>query len=211
MKRVFSAIASTIYYLGAIIAPFWVSMQVAAHYANNGSIAWEFITWSLFGLYIISFAYISYLDLKSSEKKEESNKSLVSGGASANDVEQSATARRALDEMDISPNRPSRYAGIDYEKHIRGEESFTEQQEKYRDFLKQLLIKKTENGWPNVVQVLANDDACEACKKISGKKYTLEDALKEMPLPCKCTKKIFSKAPEGLCRCFYISIFEKSK
>ena len=49
--------------------------------------------------------------------------------------------------------------------------------------------------------------SCPACRKQSGKIYTIEDALKEMPIPCKeCAFDLHGEhASVGWCRCVYIA------
>jgi len=46
---------------------------------------------------------------------------------------------------------------------------------------------------------------CDACEALNGKVYTIEQALLEMPLPCKdCTSTIDGR--KGYCRCFYQAV-----
>jgi hypothetical protein len=46
---------------------------------------------------------------------------------------------------------------------------------------------------------------CEYCEKMGGKIYTIEKALKEMPIPAKrCTHKLNGK--RGFCRCIWVSV-----
>ncbi len=50
-------------------------------------------------------------------------------------------------------------------------------------------------------------DSCPECKAIHGKIFTIEEALKQMPLPNKnCTCRIYDKT-RGLCRCVYTAAF----
>jgi len=56
------------------------------------------------------------------------------------------------------------------------------------------------------VEIECADDACPACKKMAGKRFTIEDAMATMPIPCpECTKEI--EAVKGYCRCRYFAIF----
>lgn len=49
----------------------------------------------------------------------------------------------------------------------------------------------------------ARENSCEACQKLEGKVYTVERALKEMPIPCRdCTYELYSDKV-GFCRCMY--------
>ncbi|MCX8093980.1 MAG: hypothetical protein N3E50_07450 [Candidatus Goldbacteria bacterium] len=50
-------------------------------------------------------------------------------------------------------------------------------------------------------------ESCPECKSIQGKIFTIDEALKQMPLPNKnCTCKIYDKT-RGLCRCVYTAAF----
>ena len=52
---------------------------------------------------------------------------------------------------------------------------------------------------------------CLECIDIMGKVLTIDDALKEMPLPVKeCTFKLHGKIP-GWCRCRYVAYFDNPK
>jgi hypothetical protein len=56
------------------------------------------------------------------------------------------------------------------------------------------------------VEVECAKDACPACRKMSGKRFKIEDALSTMPLPCHdcATEK---EAVKGYCRCRYFAVF----
>lgn len=52
---------------------------------------------------------------------------------------------------------------------------------------------------------------CQACIDIMGKVLTIDDALKEMPIPVnECTFKLHSKVP-GWCRCRYVVYYDDPK
>ncbi len=52
---------------------------------------------------------------------------------------------------------------------------------------------------------------CQACIDMMGKVLTINEALKEMPIPVKdCTFKLHGKIP-GWCRCRYIPYFDNPK
>jgi DNA-directed RNA polymerase subunit RPC12/RpoP len=60
-------------------------------------------------------------------------------------------------------------------------------------------------GIKKVRILTAGEHACQACQKLSGKVITVEDALKDMPLPCEeCSFSLYSDNP-GFCRCSYVS------
>ena len=52
-------------------------------------------------------------------------------------------------------------------------------------------------------------NSCEACQKLDGQVFTIEEALEKMPIPCKeCTNMLFNdKYP--FCRCGYITVLKK--
>jgi len=56
------------------------------------------------------------------------------------------------------------------------------------------------------VEVECAKDACPACRKMSGKRLKIEDALSAMPLPCHdCATE--REAVKGYCRCRYFAVF----
>jgi len=49
---------------------------------------------------------------------------------------------------------------------------------------------------------------CEACQELDGKVFTIDEALKEMPIPNKeCTFQLHGKIPR-YCRCTYVPVIE---
>lgn len=51
------------------------------------------------------------------------------------------------------------------------------------------------------VEILATKDSCEYCKKQQGKVYSIKNAIKNNPLPCKkCNHET------GYCRCTYLPV-----
>jgi len=58
------------------------------------------------------------------------------------------------------------------------------------------------------VEILATDESCDVCKMQEKKTFTIEEALKKMPLPAKCKLKINKKAPDGWCRCTYLPVLD---
>lgn len=56
------------------------------------------------------------------------------------------------------------------------------------------------------VEVECDKDACPNCRKMAGKRFSIEEAMESMPLPCKdCTTEI--DAVKGYCRCRYFAVF----
>jgi len=69
------------------------------------------------------------------------------------------------------------------------------------------LLEYQSSGLIKKVKILTagKDNACSECLKLDGKVFTIEKALKEMPLPNKnCTNKLNSK--NSFCRCSYLSV-----
>jgi hypothetical protein len=59
------------------------------------------------------------------------------------------------------------------------------------------------------VEVLAAPDSCEACKRLAGRKFTLDEVSSEHPLPClECTRKLRKKDEKPFCRCIYLPVIE---
>jgi hypothetical protein len=53
------------------------------------------------------------------------------------------------------------------------------------------------------VEIMATYDSCEKCKSQQGKIFTVEEAIKTRPLPCKeCDHET------GYCRCTYVPVIE---
>ena len=51
---------------------------------------------------------------------------------------------------------------------------------------------------------ILSSKGCGSCRKISGKKLSIKEALKHEPLPCPgCSFKLNEAAPTGWCRCTY--------
>jgi len=54
---------------------------------------------------------------------------------------------------------------------------------------------------------IGSGKGCEACEKLDGKRFTLEEAIRLQPLPCPdCTFTLKSGRP-GWCRCLYFADF----
>lgn len=63
------------------------------------------------------------------------------------------------------------------------------------------LLQYKKSGVVSRVEILASSSSCEHCKSQQGKKYTVEDAIKSRPLPCKgCNHET------GYCRCAYLPV-----
>jgi hypothetical protein len=56
------------------------------------------------------------------------------------------------------------------------------------------------------VEIECAKDACPACRKMSGKRLKIEEAMSTMPLPCHdCSTE--KEAVKGYCRCRYFAVF----
>ena len=72
------------------------------------------------------------------------------------------------------------------------------------------LLKYKESGVVKKVQILSAGigNSCEECQKQDKNIYTIEEALKIIPIPCiNCTLTISGKR-EGFCRCIYLAVIE---
>jgi|Deesub1362A_J573_1020465.scaffolds.fasta_scaffold17422_2 DNA-directed RNA polymerase subunit RPC12/RpoP len=67
------------------------------------------------------------------------------------------------------------------------------------------LMRFKKEGFIKKVRILASADSCPVCQKLNGKVFTVERALKTMPIPCKeCTHKLYD-GNRGFCRCSYVA------
>lgn len=65
------------------------------------------------------------------------------------------------------------------------------------------LLQYKQSGVASKVEILATPDSCDHCKSQQGKIYTVEEAIKTRPLPCKkCDHEM------GYCRCTYLPVIE---
>lgn len=65
------------------------------------------------------------------------------------------------------------------------------------------LLQYRQSDVISKVEILAASDSCAHCKSRQGKIYTVEEAIKTRPLPCKeCDHDM------GYCRCVYMPVIE---
>jgi hypothetical protein len=71
------------------------------------------------------------------------------------------------------------------------------------------LMKLKRTGVIEKVEILsAGSRSCEACQKLEGKIFTIQEALEKMPIPHdKCTLELNPDKP-GWCRCEYIAVID---
>ena len=64
-------------------------------------------------------------------------------------------------------------------------------------------------GFVERVHIATKDDrSCQACKRLQGTVLTIEEALANMPVPCKeCTYELRKGSP-GWCRCMYLAVLD---
>jgi hypothetical protein len=68
---------------------------------------------------------------------------------------------------------------------------------------KMQLLEFQKDGFTKQVRIVASSESCPSCRQLDGKIYSIEEALRLMPLPCKeCTKKL-NKHVNGFCQCNY--------
>ncbi len=90
--------------------------------------------------------------------------------------------------------------------HEEGKDCFKIKQQSAKCELKNLqkseVIKKVEI-------LTCGDSSCLVCQKLTGKILTIEEALRDMPIPVKdCSFKLNPEAPAGWCRCCYLPVVE---
>lgn len=84
----------------------------------------------------------------------------------------------------------------------RNKKGFTRELE---EFHKDELLRFKEAGIKEVKILSAGaGNSCGECLKLSGKVFTIEEALKTMPLPVKCCSTDVFDVEKGFCRCIYI-------
>jgi len=79
--------------------------------------------------------------------------------------------------------------------------------ESARDTL--LLYKRFAPDIKVTISTAGRRHACSACKTQSGKVFSIDEALRLMPLPCStCSFSLFSTHP-GYCRCIWLPVVEE--
>ncbi len=73
----------------------------------------------------------------------------------------------------------------------------------------ELTAYKRDGILHKVFIITAGDASCEACQKLEGKVFTVDEALEQMPLPCKdCTFDFAGTGQRGWCRCLYGAVVD---
>jgi hypothetical protein len=85
-------------------------------------------------------------------------------------------------------------------------ESIEHFNDKRKEEKSRLLNYKRSSVFENVK--ISSHGGCEACQELHGKIFTIDEALKEMPIPNKeCTFKLHGEIPR-YCRCRYVPLYE---
>ena len=58
------------------------------------------------------------------------------------------------------------------------------------------------------VTIISGNDSCSSCQRLNGKIYSIEEALKIMPIPCKDCSFILNDEKRGFCRCTYAPMLD---
>ena len=58
------------------------------------------------------------------------------------------------------------------------------------------------------VEIISGEDPCSFCQQLNGKIYSIEEALKLMPIPCKDCSFILNDDKRGFCRCTYAPMLD---
>ena len=58
------------------------------------------------------------------------------------------------------------------------------------------------------VKIISGEESCSFCQQLNGKIYSIEEALKTMPLPCKDCTFILYDDKRGFCRCTYAPMLD---
>ncbi len=91
------------------------------------------------------------------------------------------------------------YADMALILYKEGKDCFTYQQQA----TKMVLLSHKQSSFNNVKILTCGINSCEACQKLDGKVFTIEEALEKMPIPVKeCSTKMYDKN-RGFCRCCY--------
>jgi len=67
----------------------------------------------------------------------------------------------------------------------------------------ELLDYKNQDFIKTVEILTCKNDSCLACQKFQGKRYSIEEALRDLPIPVKNCSHTFYENGKGFCRCLY--------
>ncbi|KKG09805.1 hypothetical protein [Methanosarcina sp. 2.H.A.1B.4] len=66
------------------------------------------------------------------------------------------------------------------------------------------LMAYQQKGIERVFVFTGGDASCSECQKLSGRVYTIDEALREKPIPCKACSHQLHEGREGWCMCRYM-------
>ena len=67
-----------------------------------------------------------------------------------------------------------------------------------------MRLLSLRTGW---AQIVSQRNSCESCRSLDGTVLAVEEALQEMPIPCKaCVYGVSKTEPFAWCRCMYIAV-----
>jgi hypothetical protein len=73
----------------------------------------------------------------------------------------------------------------------------------------ELTAYKRDGFVDRVFIITAGDASCEACQELKGTVFTIDDALEQMPIPCRdCTFDFQGSGQPGWCRCLYGAVVD---
>jgi hypothetical protein len=89
------------------------------------------------------------------------------------------------------------YIGLAVEYHVAGLDPFP---------IKREVARSTLVGLHSDYVRILSSKGCEACRALDGRVMTVDEALKQMPIPCRdCTYGVSETEPFGWCRCMFIA------
>jgi len=65
---------------------------------------------------------------------------------------------------------------------------------------------RASGGIVREVEISACDDACPVCTALNARRFTVEEALRTNPLPCRECTGGWKGGPVGACRCCYVPV-----
>ena len=70
------------------------------------------------------------------------------------------------------------------------------------------LLRYKQREEVEKVTIISGNDSCSSCQRLNGKIYSIEEALKLMPIPCKDCSFILNDDKRGFCRCTYAPMLD---
>ncbi len=67
------------------------------------------------------------------------------------------------------------------------------------------LLNSFKEMGVGTVEIVASD-SCDVCRMLNGKKYSIDEAKREMPIPQSDCKHILHDKNQGFCRCMYVAV-----